>query len=96
MRTTSVGTKAAAATPATPCAAIIAVALGLNVVASIAAPNSSAAAWKTRRGPQSAAILAPGITSAAIKSKWVTIAVPTILGDVLKLATIPPTEMRKH
>lgn len=35
------------------------------------------------------------MTSPATTSEWMTIAVPTVVGDVLKLATIPPTETRK-
>jgi hypothetical protein len=35
------------------------------------------------------------MTSPATISEWMTIAVPTEVGDVLKLTTIPPTETRK-
>src|SRR5271165_4702281 len=35
------------------------------------------------------------MTRPATISEWMTIAVPTVVGDVLKLATIPPTETRR-
>jgi hypothetical protein len=90
MSATSEGTSAAPAAPATPCAAIITVAFGLNVISTIATPKIRTTARNTRSAPNRWHNFAPSMTRPATASEYMTIPVATVVGGTLKSATIPP------
>jgi len=90
MSATSEGTSAAPAAPAKPCAAIITVAVGLNVISTIAAPKIRTTARNTRNAPKRWHSFAPSMTRPATASEYMTIPVATVVGGTLNVATIPP------
>src|SRR5262245_37973501 len=92
MSTTSVGTRPAAPRPARPWAASITIAVGLSTMSTIAAASRATDAWKKIFEPKRWPSLAPSRMNPETPSPYSTTAVPTVVGGVLKLATIPPME----
>ena len=92
MSTTSVGTRAAPARPARAWAASITTAVGLITMVIIAPRKSVTATWKKIFEPKRWPSLAPSMMNPETPREYMTIAVPTVVGGVLKLATIPPIE----
>src|SRR5262245_27840358 len=92
MSTTSVGTRPAAPRPARPWAASITIAVGLSTMSTIAAASRATDTWKNIFEPKRWPSLAPSRMNPETPSPYSTTAVPTVVGGVLKLATIPPME----
>src|SRR5262245_15170386 len=92
MRATSEGTREAPAKPARPCAATITPAVGLSTMSTIATRKRTTDVWKKIFEPKRWPSLAPSMTKAETPREYITTAVPTVVGGVLKLATIPPIE----
>ena len=70
-------------------AVIIAVALGLIVMSTCAAPNTSTARRNTRNAPKRCTSFAPSITKPATIIEYATIPVATTVGATPKLSTMP-------
>src|SRR5262249_26402883 len=92
MSTTRVGTRAAPANPARPWAASITSAVGLSTMVIIATRKRATAVWKKIFEPKRWPSLAPNMMNPETPSEYSTIAVPTVVGGVLKLSTIPPID----
>src|SRR5262245_9307593 len=92
MRATSEGTREAPAKPARPCAATITPAVGLTTMSTMATRKSTTDVWKKIFEPKRWPSLAPSMTKAETPREYITTAVPTVVGGVLKLATIPLME----
>src|SRR5262247_1002930 len=89
MRATREGTREAPAKPARPWPASITPAVGLTTMRTMAARKSTTAAWKKIFEPKRWPSLAPSMTNPETPSEYITTAVATVVGGVLKLATIP-------
>src|SRR5215510_6802565 len=92
MRATSEGTSDAPANPASPWAATITPAVGLITMSTIAPRKRSTATWKKIFEPNRWPSFAPSMTKADTPSEYMTTAVPTVVGGVLKLSTMPRME----
>src|SRR5262245_19830133 len=92
MSATSEGTSEAPANPARPWAATITPAVGLTTMSTMAARKSTTATWKKILEPKRCPSFAPSMTKAETPSEYITIAVPTVVGGVLKLAIMPLME----
>src|SRR5262249_33460656 len=89
MSATSEGTSEAPAKPARPWAATITPAVGLSTMSTMAARKRTTAAWKKTFEPKRWPSLAPSMTKPDTPSEYITMAVPTVVGGVSKLATMP-------
>src|SRR5262245_14932051 len=89
MRATREGTSEAPAKPARPWPASITPAVGLTTMSTMAARKRTTAAWKKIFEPKRWPSLAPSMTNPETPSEYITTAVPTVVGGVLKLLTIP-------
>src|SRR5262245_29773705 len=92
MSTTRVGTRAAPANPASPWPASITSAVGLSTMVTIATRKRPTAAWKKTFEPKRWPSLAPSMMNPETPSEYNTTAVPTVVGGVLKLSTMPPID----
>src|SRR5262245_48792269 len=92
MSTTSVGTRAAPAKPASAWPASITSAVGLTTMITIASRKRPTAVWKKIFEPKRWPSLAPSMMNPETPSEYSTTAVPTVVGGVLKLSTIPPMD----
>src|SRR5215813_15533419 len=92
MSATSEGTSEAPAKPARPWAATITPAVGLSTMSTMAARKRTTAAWKKIFEPKRWPSLAPSMTKPDTPSEYITTAVPTVVGGVLKLLTMPLIE----
>ena len=93
MSTTSVGTMAAAAKPAKACATSITFTVGLTTMSTVAIRKKATDAWKKRFEPKRWPSLPPSMINPETNNEYITIAVPIVVGGVLKLSTIPPIEI---
>src|SRR5262245_26412206 len=92
MRATSEGTSEAPANPARAWAASMTSALGLITMSTMAIRKRTTATWKKIFEPKRWPSLAPSMTKPDTPSEYITMAVPTVVGGVLKLLTMPPIE----
>ncbi len=70
-------------------------AVGLTTISSIATASIPTAAWKKIFAPNRWLSLAPSRMNPETPNEYKTIAVPTVVGWVSKLSTMPPIETGK-
>src|SRR5262249_58081832 len=75
--------------PVSPWAAAIRPAVGRSTMSTMAARKRTTAAWKKIFEPKRWPSLAPSMTKPDTPSEYITMAVPTVVGGVSKLATMP-------
>src|SRR5499426_1898479 len=92
MSATSEGTSEAPANPARAWPASITPAVGLITMSTMAARKRATATWKKIFEPKRWRSLAPSITNPETPREYITTAVPTVVGGVLKLFTMPLIE----
>src|SRR5262245_13447013 len=92
MRATSEGTSEAPANPASPWPASITPAVGLITMSAMAHRKRATATWKKIFEPKRWPSLAPSMTKPETPREYITTAVPTVVGGVLKLLTMPLIE----
>src|SRR5215831_12397000 len=92
MSATSEGTSEAPANPARAWPASITPAVGLITMSTMAARKRTTATWKKIFEPKRWPSLAPSMTKPETPREYITTAVPTVVGGVLKLFTMPLIE----
>src|SRR5499426_3538687 len=92
MSATSEGTSEAPANPARAWPASITPAVGLITMSTMAARKRATATWKKIFEPKRWPSLAPSMTKPETPREYITTAVPTVVGGVLKLFTMPLIE----